>query len=255
MKNLKAGFAIAVLITCAVLLFLQHQAQEKLRADNEALTQQIAQLKTDNGNLSNLAAQAKSPQSLPNDQFNELLKLRGEVGVLRTQLAEKKTQSSQTAAFSRDSIKSVAHQPGVYISMDQLAFVGYATPEAALETFKWAMIRGTLEQVNDTAMPEMQDKTITSKDRDDFEKKRAQVVTAVKGFQIIAKKVLADDKVELKVKDDYDLETMKKLTTNLPPEYMVQPMVRVGNEWKLGSSTRGYQNGWENDGQIQTFVP
>jgi hypothetical protein len=139
--------------------------------------------------------------------------------------------------------------------MDQLAFVGYATPEAALETFKWAMMRGTLEQVNDTAMAEMQDKTITSKDRDDFEKKRAQVATAVKGFQIIAKKVLADDKVELKVRDDYDLETMKKLTSNLPPDYMVQPMVRVGNEWKLGGSTRGYQNGWENDGQIQTFVP
>jgi hypothetical protein len=88
MKNLKAGFAIAVLIACAILLFLQHQAQEKLRAENESLTQQLAQLKTDNESLSNLAARAKNSQPLPDDQLNELLRLRGEVGVLRRQVVE-----------------------------------------------------------------------------------------------------------------------------------------------------------------------
>jgi hypothetical protein len=88
MKNLITGFAIAVLIVCAVLLFLQHQAQEKLRADNEGLTQQLAQLKTDSESLSNRLATAGDSKQMPDAQFNELLKLRGEVGLLRNQVIE-----------------------------------------------------------------------------------------------------------------------------------------------------------------------
>jgi hypothetical protein len=56
MKNLRAGFIIAALIVCAVLLFLQHGAQERLRAENNSLKQQISQLKTDNERLSNRLA-------------------------------------------------------------------------------------------------------------------------------------------------------------------------------------------------------
>jgi len=41
MKNVLAGFAVAALIVCAVLLFLQHQTQEKLRNDNEGLSNRL----------------------------------------------------------------------------------------------------------------------------------------------------------------------------------------------------------------------
>jgi beta-glucosidase-like glycosyl hydrolase len=104
MKNLIAGFAVALLIACAVLLFLQHQAQEKLLAKDELLRQQIAQLKTDNENLSTLAAQTKNSQSLPDEQFAELLKLRGEVGVLRRQtneLGKLREENQQLSAAQR----------------------------------------------------------------------------------------------------------------------------------------------------------
>src|SRR5476649_1763872 len=99
MKNLLAGIVIAGLIVCAAFLYLQRQAQEKLRAEDESLQQQIAQLKADKENLSNLAAQTKNSQSLPNEQFNELLKLRGEVGVLRQQLESQKAQTVQQSAL------------------------------------------------------------------------------------------------------------------------------------------------------------
>jgi vacuolar-type H+-ATPase subunit I/STV1 len=88
MKNLIAAFAMAILIACAVLLFLQHQAQEKLRVENESLTQQLAQLQVDNESFSNRLAAASDSKNLTDDQFNELLKLRGEVGVLRRQVNE-----------------------------------------------------------------------------------------------------------------------------------------------------------------------
>jgi len=88
MKNVLLGFAAAIVMVCAAFLFLQHQAQEKLQADNAALMQQLAQLQNDNESLSNQLAAAGDAKSLSDEQFNELLKLRGEVGVLRNQLGE-----------------------------------------------------------------------------------------------------------------------------------------------------------------------
>ena len=89
MKNFKMGLVVAILtIGAAMLIVIQYEAQIKLRAENESLTQQLAQLKTDNEGLSNLAAQAKSPLPLSDDRLNELLKLRSEVGMLRRRTNE-----------------------------------------------------------------------------------------------------------------------------------------------------------------------
>jgi hypothetical protein len=88
MKNLKAGFVAAVLIALAVLFYLQHQVQEKLHAENAALAQQLAQVQTDNESLSNRLAAAGDANSLSDKEHNELLKLRGEVGLLRRQTNE-----------------------------------------------------------------------------------------------------------------------------------------------------------------------
>jgi hypothetical protein len=61
----------------------------QLRGENESQQQQIAQLKLESESLSNrlpvVAADTKSP---PDEHLNELLRLRGEVGVLRRQKTE-----------------------------------------------------------------------------------------------------------------------------------------------------------------------
>src|SRR5580698_2740360 len=88
MKNLKTGFVAAVLVALAVLFYLQHQVQEKLRAENVALAKQLAQVQTDNESLSNRLAAAGDAKSLSDKEHNELLKLRGEVGLLRGQANE-----------------------------------------------------------------------------------------------------------------------------------------------------------------------
>jgi len=86
--KLKLGLSALVVAGAATALVVQHQTQTERRAENESLRQQVTQLQTENESLSNHVAQANSSQLLPNHQFNELLKLRGEVGVLRNQIVE-----------------------------------------------------------------------------------------------------------------------------------------------------------------------
>jgi RNA polymerase sigma factor (sigma-70 family) len=79
--------AVAVAGTAAAFVHQQH-VQTQLRAQNESLQGQVAQLQTDNENYSNRLAETGGDQKLSDDQFNELLRLRGEVGMLRQQTNE-----------------------------------------------------------------------------------------------------------------------------------------------------------------------
>jgi hypothetical protein len=76
----------------------------------------------------------------------------------------------------------------------------------------------------------------------------------LKGMQIVARKTLAENWAELKVKMNADPIPNSKQEM---PAFMIQPMVKVGNEWKLGGSTRGYRDGdkWEQDGQVEMLTP
>jgi len=89
------------LVGVAICLAVEHQARLRLGNENNALRQQLdrmAGLIADNERLSNLVAQAKSSQSLSDErpkaqslsdeQSLELLRLRGEVGVLRQRSKE-----------------------------------------------------------------------------------------------------------------------------------------------------------------------
>jgi hypothetical protein len=84
----------------ATWLWFQHRALAELREENGALRQQIEQLgalAAENEQLSN--ALAKASRGATPEQMNELLKLRGEVGNLKRELAETaRKQASQAAA-------------------------------------------------------------------------------------------------------------------------------------------------------------
>jgi RNA polymerase sigma factor (sigma-70 family) len=86
--KLKLGLASLVIAGAATTMVMQHQSQTRLHGENESFRQQIAQLKADNENLSRLAAGANKSASLPGDGSDELLRLRGEVGMLRQQTNE-----------------------------------------------------------------------------------------------------------------------------------------------------------------------
>lgn len=86
--QIKLGLGALVVAGAATAFVIQHQMQSRLLAQNQSLRQQIAQLQNDNNDLSNRLADAGDAKKLSGDQFNELLRLRGEVGRLRQQTNE-----------------------------------------------------------------------------------------------------------------------------------------------------------------------
>jgi RNA polymerase sigma factor (sigma-70 family) len=82
-----AASALAVAGVTAAFV-VQNQNQTKAHDENAVLQQQLGQLQTDNTALSNQLVAAGSSLAISKQQFNELLKLRGEVGWLRQQTTE-----------------------------------------------------------------------------------------------------------------------------------------------------------------------
>ena len=86
--KLKLALSALLVASAATAIVTQHQTQQKLSAQNALLRQQMTQLQNEKTDLSNQLASAGNSSKLTDDQFNELLKLRGEVDVLRRQAGE-----------------------------------------------------------------------------------------------------------------------------------------------------------------------
>jgi RNA polymerase sigma factor (sigma-70 family) len=110
--KLKLAFSALVVAGAVTAFVIQHQTQNKLRADNESLSQQITQLQTENESFSNQLATAGNSKSLSDEQFSELLKLRGEVTRLRQQqkvlpvVAQVKKNNSSSAQIIQIHLKA-----------------------------------------------------------------------------------------------------------------------------------------------------
>ena len=102
MTKLKLGLSALVVAGATTALVVQHQTQQKLCVENEALTQQSAQLKTERESLSNRLDVIKS---LSDEQKNELLKLRGEIARLR---ADSQALAQLKATVENDPMDSAA---------------------------------------------------------------------------------------------------------------------------------------------------
>jgi hypothetical protein len=109
--RLKLGVSALVVAGAATALVVQHQTQTQLRAENDSLRQQIAQLQTDNENLSNRLNSASAPPSLPDNQLNELLRLRSEVGTLRRQTNEIERLKMEVRAATQNPNRQNDSQP------------------------------------------------------------------------------------------------------------------------------------------------
>jgi RNA polymerase sigma factor (sigma-70 family) len=99
--QLKLGVTALAVAGATTALVVQHQIQKQLRADYASLQQQLTQLQADNESLSSRLAAAGDAPKLPGDQFNELLKLRGETAALRQQVSELETLRAENRLLQR----------------------------------------------------------------------------------------------------------------------------------------------------------
>jgi hypothetical protein len=134
MTKLKTSIVTALVVAgIATPVALLNQTQKK----NEQLpreSEQVAERRVENDRLAAEVGKAKESKSLTEAQRSELMRLRGEVGLLRREsqeLANLRMEKRRTAG-------SDSAQPNYFMAADAWANVGTATPEAALQTFLWA---------------------------------------------------------------------------------------------------------------------
>jgi hypothetical protein len=223
--KLQAAIAGALLIAgVAAPLAVHHQA--KLRAENNALQSQLDQLsglRAENERLTRLIAEASNSPSSAQEQLGELLRLRNEVGILRHQtnelarLAAQRQKSNSTANTANQN-----QQPIDGFPKESWTFMGYADPEAALQTALWARNSGDAKAYLASVAPEGSEfKEFNGKPEDAVSKELPKELREVSAYKVLDREFISDDDVVLTVFADG------------VKEQAFFEMRRYGNDWKL----------------------
>ena len=231
----------AALSGVAIWLAAGHQARLRLGEENRALRRQLDQMDgliADNERLSNLVAQASGSQSLTDDQLRELLRLRGEAGVLREQRQELETlreENRRVRAALESRLKAQsAGAAGTaatadYWPRDSWAFAGYASPEAALQTFFWAVSTGELETAlsgTTGEIQEMGEKEKEGKSEGEASAKAIADFATYKSVDVLDREVQADDAVVLNIAV---VDKKRTITAKVL-------MKKIDNDWKFSGA-------------------
>jgi len=226
----------------AASLVIQQSSQASLRERAEALSrqaEQIAQLSAENERLSNLVARAGNSHGLAPDQLAELLRLRGQIGRLRqaakeqAQLEAANGQLRAARARSEEELAAARAAPNFW-AKDQLAFAGYADPEAALKTLLWALKNADLKAcLASCAFGPEASAALEQLPREQVEAQMAAELKMMSdslapsvGFHIVDKKVKSTDQAVLKLSFDGEGKVRRFV------------MKRTGNEWKMADMLR-----------------
>jgi len=168
MTRLQYAVPAAILLGRAlVCLKIQQTTRLELgerKAASQRWTEELATLAMENNQLSNRIAQSSHTSKLTRDQFRELLRLRGEVGLLLQRVREIDRMRATNQAYQAELAKSAmwagetsgagAEGDQNYWPRDQFAFAGFAEPESALETTLWIWVDADLDSLLPYCTPE-----------------------------------------------------------------------------------------------------
>jgi hypothetical protein len=136
---------------------------------------------------------------------------------------------------------------GQYLRKAQLTNAGDATPEDAMESALWAMANGDYDTFLTLLTPQMQkEMNRTFGDAEKFAAETEKEMATFNGMQILARKTLSDDKVELKFHIDILNTADKPISAN---NDRTQLMVKSGDAWKISGSTKSYHPDWDQGSQ------
>jgi hypothetical protein len=156
-----------------------------------------------------------------------------------------KEMRSHTGALSKPNPRTTAATDtikGQFFGPGQLVDAGNTTPEAAWESRYWARAEGDYHAViagtDPTAVKVAKD---WMGDKATFHANSKEEFASFQGFQILARKDLASDKVELKYQFTFQ-------SHSTPTQTKVVTMVKVNGAWRC-AQTRAYDATWDPDSQ------
>jgi RNA polymerase sigma factor (sigma-70 family) len=191
----KAIVTAALVATVGAGVFEAHQNSqsqkqiENLQQQQNSLNEQLAQSQRERDDATNRLAGMLAQNVTPHE--NELLKLRGETGMLREQ-NEKLVQALQSAEKQNHPAF-----PTNLISRANWGFAGYDTPEHALASALWAKSVGNERVYLNTLSPQMTNGAVqgtTDEERSQFLISQTKDMT---GYRILSEIPVADDEVIL----------------------------------------------------------
>jgi RNA polymerase sigma factor (sigma-70 family) len=206
------------------------EENQLLQQQQAPLAKQIGQLQRERDDATNrlagLLAENLRSQSNPNQ--TELLKLRGEVGMLRQ-------KANDLAQLVRDLQNAGKPNPSAYqtnfFPLGSLQFAGYATPEAALQSGLWAKSVGNEKVWLDGMAPDVADGAKNKYVQGQSDAERSQFLinqtTNWIGSRILNEIPLADDEVLMPT----EIEMLVNGATNTFTSMEV--LKRINGEWKL----------------------
>jgi hypothetical protein len=221
----------------AVWLAIEHQTRVGLEREQQTLQQRLpemALLIASNQQLSNLLVQGKSSQPLTEDQSRELLRLRGEAGLLRQQIRElqavrdqnPKAHEALESDLKNQSAGAASAATADYWPQDSWAFKGYATPDAALQSSLWAANNGDVKALLASATGEMQkvmEEDLKNKPETEASVRAMDEVMGIKSLRVLNRELRDDGTVVITAE-------FEGRTGNRTEKLM---MKKIGDEWKL----------------------
>jgi hypothetical protein len=143
------------------------------------------------------------------------------------------------SSFSQRTTPATESIKGQLIGLAQLVDAGNATPEAAWVSRYWARAQGDYDAVIAATQPKaVKGAKAWMGDKATFHARSQEEFASFKGIQILARKNLASDRVELKYKFAFG-ERQETKTVE---------MVKIEGAWKSGQ-TRAWDASWEDGSQ------
>jgi RNA polymerase sigma factor (sigma-70 family) len=243
MTKLKTGLVSAVVIAAvSTPIVMQYQAAGRLREENRALR---SQLQTTATPLSATAAPASADQAVDNEQYRELLRLRGEVSQLRRQtnelgnLRNENRKLRASAATPRNN--PAAEAQTLDFPREAWSFVGYAEPASAFQSMIWSLSNGRVPTALGSFTPEQRTRMMA---KQNGENKSEEFIAAemvrdmqyTQRFRVLEQQAISDDEVQLRV----------LVNGEKTPETVIDRrarMKRIDGEWKFDGWVKGSGNG------------
>lgn len=250
-KSVAAILAAALGAGTATYLVQERKATQLLAENQDLVARQASAANERDAVLATAQSMNDELERLRKGQV-ELLRLRGEVSQMRRLLESQKPTTPQSQRPNQSVAEAKAHTPGLPISKDQLANAGYATPEAALETYFWAATKGSFDHVSESVSPGRMAEMVANANQEQLEAELKRDSAAFKGIQIIARKALPDQSVELKFRMEID-PNVRAAQPGLP-DSLVQPMILIDGQWRLHTGARLCDMAWDEDPRTQRFI-